>query len=88
MRKRLSGWKKLSACVFERDTGARIHTLGLIKIGPMFFEAKSSGLLSNYTKHLRLTGYNNRRALMALAEDLQSPDPNPELNKQTGGGCE
>lgn len=78
MRKKLSGWTKLSECVFERDTGTRIHLLGTIKIGQMFFEATSSALLPKYTKQLRLSGFNKRRALMALAEYLQSPDPSAD----------
>ncbi len=85
MRKKLSGWKKISGCVFERDTGARIHLLGTIKIGQMFFEVHQRALFPRYIKQLHISGFNVRRAMMAIAEDLQTPSENLEPNKQGGG---
>lgn len=68
---KLSGWKKLTSCVYERSTGTRIHTCGLVKIGTDFVDVRLRDAWVDYAKHMRIFGGNKRRALMGLAEELE-----------------
>ena len=76
-RAKLTGWKRCAAPsnadkspVYQHDSGARIHTSGLVRTPDgRHFAINNLDQAGSFPAHLRIRG-NKRRALMAWAMEL------------------
>ena len=66
-----NGWKHIAGSVWEHESGARIHTLGQIRLPDNTFISLYDWRKSELGRRLvRINGGNRKRGLMAWAVNL------------------
>ena len=70
---KLRGWKKSGPCVWDHESGVRIHTGGIIKTGSLVVYANNWPCSKRWDEWTRIVGGSRRRGLMAMAlKDCES----------------